>query len=69
MHVEALSQCDAKLGTGTKALFPGQRYELPDEIAAELVVAGKVRELKTAREVLVPQQQSNRIAGRPSRRK
>lgn len=69
MRVEALSQCDAKLGTGTKALFPGQRYELPDEIAAELVVAGKVREIKTAREALVPQQQSSQIAGRPPRRK
>jgi hypothetical protein len=39
MQVEVISQCDA----GPKALFPGQRYDLPDEIANELVVAGKVR--------------------------
>ncbi len=47
MNVEVLQQCDA----GPKALFPGQRYDLPDEIATELVVAGKVRIIGEAREV------------------
>ena len=65
MKVEVLSQCDA----GQRALFPGQRYEIPDEFAAELVVAGKVREIVMVREALVPQQQSSQIAGRPPRRK
>ena len=69
MEVEILSQCDAKAGVGVKALFPGQRYDLPDEIANELVVAGKARETVSAREALVPQQQSSRIAGRPRGRK
>jgi hypothetical protein len=66
MRIEVISQCDA----GPRALFPGQRYDIPDDIAAELVVAGKVREIEvTPREVLVPKATSNRIAGRPPRRK
>lgn len=60
MKVEILSQCDA----GSKALFPGQRYELPDDIAAELLVAGKAREIQEAREVLVPKETLHRKSPR-----
>jgi hypothetical protein len=60
MLVEVLIQCDA----GRKALFPGQRYEIPDDIATELVVAGKVREIG-ARDVLVPKDVRT---GRPRRK-
>jgi len=37
-----ISQCDAVLGGGRKALFPGQRYDLPDTEAQALIATGKV---------------------------
>lgn len=44
MEVVALVQCDAGEGAGRKALFPGQRYDLPEDTARGLLVAGLVRE-------------------------
>ena len=43
MKIEALTQCDAGSGFQRKALFPGQRYELPDDVAKALIDGGKVR--------------------------
>lgn len=53
MRIEAIEQCDITLpGKGhiasrKRALFPGQRYEVPDETdIAALVKAGKLRAAK-----------------------
>jgi hypothetical protein len=62
MRVEAMQQCDA----GPRALFPGQRYDLPDELAAELLVAGKVREVGEAKEKPAPEPET-RIVGKATR--
>ena len=69
MQIEVINQCDAGAGADRKALFPGQRYDLPEEIANELVVAGHVRIFGGARDVLVPKAAQVRIAGRPRGRK
>jgi hypothetical protein len=66
MEIEVIRQCDAGSGMGRKALFPGQRYDLPEGIANELAVAGHVRIFGGAREALVPSALDHvRIAGRP----
>lgn len=53
MRIEAIEQCDVMLpgkahpASRRRALFPGQRYELPDDTdVAALVKAGMVRVLK-----------------------
>lgn len=69
MQIEVIHQCDAETGNGRKALFPGQRYDLPEDVANELVVAGHVRIFGGARDVLVPKAAQVRIAGRPRGRK
>lgn len=43
MRVECIENGDADLGRDRKALFLGQFYELPEEIAEGLIKAGKVR--------------------------
>jgi hypothetical protein len=43
MQVECLKNCDADLGREVKALFVGQVYELPDDIAQPLIDSGAVR--------------------------
>ena len=63
MRVEALTQCDA----GPRALFPGQRYDIPEDIASGLVVAGKVRELGDSRGTAAPVQPETRIVGKATR--
>lgn len=65
MRVEALKQCDAGAGADRKALFPGQRYDLPDDIAEGLKVAGLVREIRETK----PAEAEPRNAERPRGRK
>lgn len=57
MEVHVISQCDAVLGGGRKALFPGQRYDLPDAEAEALIATGKVRAMGSVTDI--------RIVGKP----
>jgi hypothetical protein len=56
MRVEAIRQCDATIGGQRKALFPGQRYDLPEEVVLQL--SGHVR-------VISDGTASVKVVGRP----
>lgn len=61
MRVEAICQCDALIGGQRKALFPGQRYELPEEALKGLVMDQHIRVI-----VGIPEA---RVTSRPRARK
>ena len=48
MRVECIENGDADMGRDRKALFLGQFYELPEDIADGLIRAGKVRPVTKA---------------------
>jgi len=43
MLVIVESHCDVQLERGRQALFPGQRYDLPEDAARPLILSGHVR--------------------------
>lgn len=43
MLIVVNSHCDAQLEGGRKALFPGQRYDLPEDAVRPLILSGHVR--------------------------
>lgn len=54
MLIVVSRQCDAEFAGGRKALFPGQRYEVPDDVAQGLIVSGMARPYRTAESAFVP---------------
>lgn len=46
MRVRANRQCDARVGGQTKALFPDQFYDLPEDAVAGLISSGHVVEIR-----------------------
>ena len=74
MRVECIHNCDAALGGGNrKAMFVGQTYELPTDIAVELIDQGLVRAVDVAKAVepvedKAVQPDRDKAAGGPGRR-
>lgn len=54
MLIVVSRQCDAEFDGGRKALFPGQRYELPDDVAQGLISSGMARPYRTAESAFTP---------------
>ena len=50
MRIECLKDGDADLGRERKAIFAGQFYELPGEIAGRLIASGMSRAVVKAQE-------------------
>lgn len=67
MKVEAIRQCDAQTKEGRKALFPGQRYDLPPDVARLLIAGGHIRAIVTESHEgpAVAAPQTVRAQGRP----
>jgi hypothetical protein len=63
MEIVVIRQCDAIIGGQRKALFPGQRYDLAEDLARELVAAGLVQ--SSVRAAVVPVETGTRLVGRP----
>lgn len=47
MRVRAVRQCDIQAGGQTKALFPGQSYDLPQDAVSALIGRGHVVQIES----------------------